>query len=113
MSMALTVGRVLALVIAVGWAVVGGVSGRSFWGAVMLFVLLLVPLSLIWFAEFVRRPGEPGGPKLTVLGFYKKGGLTGADRPSHPAALALLGWFLLVGLPVLLLLFARWARNPT
>jgi hypothetical protein len=103
--MAVTWDRVLALHIAVGWAVAAGVAEHSIWTGVLAFVVMLVPVGLICFADDIGRgPGDPG-PKLTILGYYQRRqpNGTGADRPSPPGLLVLMGWILLVGLPVLIL----------
>jgi hypothetical protein len=112
--MAVTWDRILALLIAIGWGVAAGFVAANPWVGLMTFVLFLLPVALICFADEIGRgPGDPG-PKLTILGYYKRRtwNSTGADRPSPPGCLVGVGWFLLTGMPVLILLIGQWARNP-
>ncbi len=87
--MEVTTGRIVSLVIAPGYAAFAvwhsGVAGLK-WSAT-----LLLPLSLIWFSE------EIGG----LTGYYKSGYV---NVQTPPVIVAALGWLLLVGVPVLLLI---------
>jgi hypothetical protein len=102
--MALTWTNLLALAIALGLAVTAGVVERSAWLGVSVFALCLLPLSLIWFAD--RIGGRAPWQKLTVLWSYETGPKPGW-RPSHPAMVAFMGWFLLIGMPIILYLIRR------
>jgi hypothetical protein len=104
--MAVTWDRLLALLIAIGYCVAGAqLSPRPAGGVVMLAVLLAVPLVLIWYPEIGSRWPQ----KKTILGADEE-----ARRPnwrdSPPGVVAFMGWFLLVGLPLILYLISR--SNP-
>jgi hypothetical protein len=93
--MEITIAKVLGLLIALGYAVgmivhAGGVTVDVFKGC----VALLLPLALIWF------PDELG--KLT--GYVGRGGNINTETP--PLLVSVMGWFLLLGLPVLLYLLS-------
>jgi len=90
--MQLTIGRILSLVIAIIYAAVAiGVGGAGYWE---WSLTLLLPLALIWFPE------EIGG----LTGYYK----TGYVNVQTPGPIvSFLGWFILVGLPLLLFLFSK------
>jgi hypothetical protein len=106
--MAVTWDRVLAMLIAIGWTVAAGVGEGSFVTALLALILFLVPVGLICFADDIGRWPRDPGTKLTILGYYaRRPSGTGADRPSPPGMLVLLGWFLLIGLPIIILLIAR------
>ena len=82
-----TLGKVIALAIAIGWVIAGfAIEGGTFTLTVAGGVLL--PLALIWFPKFF------GG--LTGWGIRAR-----VDRPSPPSLVALIGWVLLLGVPVL------------
>ena len=110
--MAVTWDRVLAILIALGWSVAMGIAERGVWPGFLMLILMLVPVGLICCADDIGRgPREPG-PKLTILGYYaRQPNLTGADRPTPPGLLVFVGWFLLVGLPIIILLVARRAEQ--
>jgi hypothetical protein len=81
--MALTVSKLIAVVMALGYfitALVVGKPGLS--GGVLLFLGLLVPLALIWFPQL----GSSWPRKKTVLYTYEDsfGLRTGPWRDSHP-----------------------------
>jgi hypothetical protein len=87
--MEITVGKIVGLVIALGYAAFAiwhsGVAGLK-WSAA-----LLLPLCLIWFSE------EIGG----LTGYYKTGYV---NTQTPPVIISALGWLLLVGVPLLLLI---------
>ncbi|HEY5913502.1 MAG TPA: hypothetical protein VJA21_23185 [Verrucomicrobiae bacterium] len=93
--MQLTWGRILSLVIAVVYAIVAtSVGGLSYWE---WSLTLLLPLAFIWF------PQEIG----SLTGYYK----TGYVNVQTPGAfVAFLGWFILVGLPILAFVLTRTHR---
>ena len=104
--MALTVSKLIAVVIALGYfitALVVGKPGLS--GGVLLFLGLLVPLALIWFPQL----GSSWPRKKTVLYTYADsfGLRSGPWRDSHPGLVAFMGWFFLLGLPIVLYLIWR------
>jgi hypothetical protein len=90
------VGRVLAVLIAVGYLVAALVlqDGSTKWLPV-LGLALLVPLALIWFPH---RIGPASG--YTVNRQY-------VDQPTPPVLISLAGWFFLVGLPLIYFLILR------
>lgn len=91
--MQLTIGRILSLVIAVIYASVAiGLGGFGYW---KWSLTLLLPLALIWFPEEIG----------SLTGYYK----TGYVNVQTPGAIiSLIGWFILVGLPVLLVVLMKF-----
>ena len=93
-KMQLTTSKLAALAIAVVEVIAAFALEKSWPFALTVAVGVLLPLALIWFPEFL-------------------GGLTGwgvsapIDRPSPPGLVAMLGWLLLIGLPMLTLLLRR------
>jgi hypothetical protein len=87
--MQITLGRILSLIIAIGYAVVaitnGGIDG------VKCSLALLLPLALIWFPDEI---GDATG--------YFAGNMLQVDVPTPPILISIMGWFFLIGLPVLL-----------
>lgn len=88
--MEVTKGKVLSLVIAMGYAVAmvvqaHGVSAEVFKAC----IVLLLPLALIWF------PDELGN----FTGYVGRGGNIDTATPS--ILVTIMGWFFLVGFPVL------------
>ena len=92
--MQLTISKLAALAIAVVEVIAASALEKSWPFTLTVAVGVLLPLALIWFPEFL-------------------GGLTGwgmsapIDRPSPPLLVAVLGWLLLLGLPVLALVLGR------
>ena len=88
--MRVTVGKLVALAIAVAEVIAGLALERSWAFAMTVAVGAILPLALIWFPEVA-------------------GGLTGwgtrapVDQPSPPRLVAAGGWLLLLGLPALML----------
>ena len=98
--MAITVSKLLALVIALGYFITALVVKRpGVSESIMLFLILLVPVSLIWFPQ----SGSSWPRKKTALYTYQDsfGLRTGPRRDSHPGVVALMGWFFLLGMPVI------------
>ena len=91
--MQITIGKILGLIIALGYAVAmivhaGGVTVDVVKGC----VALLLPLALIWF------PNELGG----FTGYVGRGGNINTETP--PILVSIMGWFFLVGFLVLMYL---------
>jgi len=86
--MQVTIAKLLSLVIAMVYAVLLIVN-QSAETACKGCAVLLLPLALIWFPE------ELG----SMTGYFWKGSYVNAESP--PILLSILGWFFLVGLPVL------------
>ncbi len=89
--MQITIGKILGLLIALGYAVgmivhTGGVTVDVVKGC----VVLLLPLALLWF------PDELGN----LTGYVGRSGNINTETP--PILVSVMGWFFLVGLPVLL-----------
>jgi hypothetical protein len=90
-----TIGKLAASLLALGYIVAAALStdGLSFAGLVALAVLL--PLALIWFPDEIENWARLG----------RSGGLRGLRMlPSPSWLVAIMGWVLLVGLPLFLLL---------
>ena len=88
--MQVTIAKLLSLVIALVYAVLlivdqGGITETAFKGC----AVLLLPLALIWF------PDELG----SMTGYVGRGG--NIDTETLPILVFIMGWFILVGLPVL------------
>ncbi len=90
--MQLTFGRILSVVIAVVYTVLAlSLGGLVYW---KWSLTLLLPLALIWFPEEIG----------SVTGYYK----TGYVNVQTPGAfVAFMGWFILVGLPVIAFVLTR------
>ena len=89
--MQITIAKLLSFVIALVYAVLlivnqGGITERAFKGC----AVLLLPLALIWF------PDELG----SLTGYIGRGGNINTETP--PILVSIMGWFFLVGLPVLM-----------
>ena len=91
--MAVTISKIVALVLAVAYVIIAGVGeGLPFAATVAVGVLL--PLACIWFAEPL---GELDRRVATVQPPYS---------PSPAWLVATLGWVLLVGIPLFVLIEA-------
>ncbi len=88
-KMQITFGRVLGLLIAITYVVIAIVCAGLTTG-MRLCLMLLLPMALIWF------PDELGN----FTGYVGRGG--NIDQESPPIAISMMGWFFLVGLPLLL-----------
>jgi hypothetical protein len=90
--MGLTIVRIVALLLAVGYVVAAGLSGED-WPFVMTVMLgVLIPLALIWFPE-------------AIDGLFRSKANPGLSPSASPGLLvAAMGWVLLVGIPVYLFL---------
>jgi hypothetical protein len=97
--MAIGLSKLLSVVIALGYFVTAlVVEGPGVGEGVMLFLVLLVPLALIWFPQV----GSSWPRNKTSLYTYEDsfGSRTGPWRDSHPGVVSFMGWFFLLGLPV-------------
>ncbi|MBI5635062.1 MAG: hypothetical protein HZA15_16455 [Nitrospirae bacterium] len=89
--MQITIGKILALLTALGYATAMIVNaGNITLDVVMGTAVLLLPLALIWF------PDELG----SFTGYVGRG--SNIDTETPPILVSIAGWFFLVGLPVLL-----------
>ena len=89
--MQITIGKILTLLIAIGYAVGMVVDAHGVTPDVAKgCVVLLLPLALIWFPE------ELG----SVTGYVGRGGNIDTETP--PILVSIAGWFFLIGLPVLI-----------
>jgi len=90
--MQITIGKILGLVIAIGYAIFAfmhqGMAGLKCSAA------FLLPLALIWFPEEIG----------SVTGYFRSG-YVNVQTPG--IMVSIIGWFFLVGLPVLLYLFTK------
>jgi hypothetical protein len=89
------VSRIASLLVATGYLIAAGVSAGWDGRILLLGVILLLTLALIWFPDVCGSYLGPAGRGGTI------------DRESPPILVALVGWFFLVGLPIVLLLIAR------
>ncbi len=92
-----TLSKAGALAVAAGWVTVAFASGAGWAFALTVAGGTLPPLALVWFPE-------------ALGGLTRWGSRAPLDRPSPAWLVALLGWVLLVAVPVLLLLLG--GRNP-
>ena len=91
--MAVTVSKMIALIIAVVYVVAVGIGTRSWSSAVTVAVGAIFLLSLIWFPEEADFKG----------GLFKRYNYW---SPSPAWLVAAMGWFLLVGLPLFLVIMS-------
>ena len=97
-AMQITIGKILALLIALGYVIAIIVHAGSITVEVIKgSIVLLLPLALIWF------PDELGG----MTGYVGRGGNINTETP--PILVSIAGWFFLVGLPVLMFFLSRLA----
>jgi hypothetical protein len=82
--------RIVALFIAVGYVVAAVCQEHELRVAAQASLLTLLPLALIWF------PDEIG----SYTGSVGRGGYVDTETP--PALISFMGWFLLVGFPVVI-----------
>ncbi|HEY3932470.1 MAG TPA: hypothetical protein VGM58_08885 [Verrucomicrobiae bacterium] len=87
--MQITIGKILGLLIAIGYAICAAIGAGGFTEEVFKCCMaLLLPLALIWF------PDEIG----SFTGYFKSG-YVNVETPA--IMISFMGWFFLVGLPVL------------
>jgi len=87
--MQVTIGKILGLLIAIGYTVLAVRAGGMF--GLKCSAALLLPLAFIWFPE------EIGG----LTGYFRSG-YVNVQTPA--IIISVMGWFFLVGLPVILYL---------
>ena len=88
----ITIGKIVGLLVAVGYAICAVVGEHGFTANVFKFCAVLIfPLALIWFPDQI---GDATG--------YFAGHMMKVDTPTPPVLISIMGWFFLVGLPVLL-----------
>ena len=84
--MQLTIGRILSLLVSIGYAVLAVKAGGMY--GLKCSASLLLPLALIWFPEDIG----------SLTGYYKSG-YVNVQTPA--LIISLIGWFILVGLPII------------
>jgi hypothetical protein len=88
--MRITIGKMIALLIAVGYIAAAVVAEHGFTGNVLKgCAVLVLPMVLIWFPE------ELGG----LTGFAMRGATVDTETPQ--VLISVMGWFFLIGLPVI------------
>jgi hypothetical protein len=92
--MQITIGKILGLLIVIGYVVLA-IMANGFTGDVFkCCVALLLPLAFIWFPEEIG----------SLTGYFK----TGYVNVETPAIMvSIMGWFFLIGLPVLIYFLSR------
>ena len=90
--MKITLGKILSVGIAIGYSILAiHWGGPRYW---KWSLGLLLPLALIWFADAIGN----------LTGYYKSG-YVNVQTPA--AIVSLIGWFFLVGVPILLYLLVK------
>jgi len=88
----ISIGKILSLLIAIGYVVCAIIGEHGFTVEVFkCFIVLLFPLVLIWFPDQI---GDATG--------YMIGNWMQVDKPTPPILISIMGWFFLLGLPVLM-----------
>ena len=93
--MQITLSKILGLIVALGYLVFAGTQGGV--AALKPCAGLVIPLAFIWFPEEIGN----------LTGYFDSG-YVNVKTPG--VIVSLLGWFLLVGVPVLLFLLTRATR---
>jgi hypothetical protein len=92
--MQITIGKVLSLLVAIGYTILAVIAGGMY--GLRCSAVLVLPLGLIWFPEEIG----------SLTGYFK----TGYVNVQTPAIIiSFIGWFFLVGLPVILYVIKRYA----
>jgi hypothetical protein len=91
--MDVTIGKIIALLIAIGYIIAAILCEGLSTNLLKLAAMLLVPLVLIWF------PDECGGSKDRQWGHF--------HQESPGILVSFMGWFFLVGMPIILYLIWR------
>ncbi len=89
------ISRVAALILAIGLVVAAGLSKEGLPFAATVAIGVLIPLALIWLPETIDD---------LFLSFRNRGIPTMTRSPSPVWLIATLGWVLLVGIPLFVLL---------
>ena len=97
--MAITVSKLIALLISIGYFILALVVEKpTLSQAIVIVPVLLFPVALIWFPDM----GSSWYRKKTILGNYDEPvGRMGTLRDSPPGLVAMMGWFFLLGMPVI------------
>lgn len=95
LSVSPSVGKILAMVIALGYVGVAVADSGPTLDILKLVVVLLFPLALIWFPEALG----------SATGYVGRGATINTETP--PILVSIFGWFFLVGLPALIWLLER------
>ena len=90
--MQITAGKLLSLMIAIGYTVILCLHQGA--GALKYAAALLLPLAFIWFPEEIG----------SVTGYFRSGYV---NTQTPGIMITIIGWFFLVGLPVLLYLVLK------
>jgi hypothetical protein len=86
--MKITIGKLVSLLIAAAFGCVMIIESHGVtFDMVRTSIILLIPLSLIWFPEEIG----------SFTGYVGRGGNVDTETP--PIMVAMMGWFFLVGLP--------------
>ncbi len=93
--MQIAVGKILSVLIAVAYAAFAIIDGGA--TGLKCSIALLFPLALIWF------PDEIG----SATGYFA-GHMMRVDAETPPILISIMGWFFLVGLPVVL--YFLWSK---
>jgi hypothetical protein len=92
----ITPSKIVATLIATGWFIAIFTDAGQMTPAVAKSALaLLLPLALIWFPEQLG----------SFTGYVGRGG--NIDTPTPSVLISAVGWFILIGLPVVMYLLAR------
>jgi hypothetical protein len=86
----ITISKIISVLIALGYIAANIIHFGVTRVVVAIAIALLVPLALIWF------PDEIG----TFTGYVGRGGYINQETP--PILITIMGWFFLVGMPVIL-----------
>jgi hypothetical protein len=90
----ITIGKIISVLIALGYVIAIIVhSGLSV--VLIKAAILLLPLALIWFPEEIG----------SFTGYVGRGGYVNNETP--PIMITIMGWFFLVGMPVILYMIRR------
>jgi len=93
--MRVTPGKIASVIIAAAWFAVVVAGAGWTWGW-RLSLALMLPLALIWFPEKI------GGATGYIIHYQR------VDEKTPPILITVMGWFFLVGLP--LVLYYLWQR---
>jgi hypothetical protein len=91
--MQVSIGKILSLLVAIGFAVLAFKAAGLY--GVKCAAVLLFPLVMIWFPE-----------EIGSLAGYFKSGYVNVQTPA--VIVSFIGWFFLVGLPVILYCIKRY-----
>jgi uncharacterized membrane protein YGL010W len=81
-------GRILSLLIVIGYVLLGGIQG----------LIMLIPMALIWFPDVLG----------SAVGYMGHGYI---DEGTPAIFVSIMGWFFLLGLPVVLFFLSKQGGN--